>query len=95
LSDWIARRCLVSGLVQGVYYRASARDEARALGVSGHARNLSDGRVEVLACGPAPAVERLCAWLWRGSPASRVDSIVVEEVPVATIGERPASFTTR
>ena len=85
----------MSGLVQGVYYRASARDEARALGVSGHARNLSDGRVEVLACGPAPAVERLCAWLWRGSPASRVDSVVVEEVPVATIGERPASFTTR
>jgi len=45
----IARRCLVSGRVQGVFYRASTRARAESLGVTGHARNLRDGRVEVLA----------------------------------------------
>src|SRR5207302_1679864 len=52
----IGKRCLVGGRVQGVYYRATAARRARDLGVSGHARNLPDGRVEVLACGDQEAV---------------------------------------
>ena len=57
MPDWIARRCLVSGRVQGVWYRAATRERAVALGVTGHALNLADGRVEVLACGDPAAVE--------------------------------------
>jgi acylphosphatase len=48
----ICMQCYVSGQVQGVFFRASARHEAERLGVTGYARNLSDGRLEVLACGP-------------------------------------------
>ncbi|NHW87484.1 acylphosphatase, partial [Escherichia coli] len=68
----IARRCFVAGRVQGVFYRASARTRAEALGITGHARNLPDGRVEVLACGQRAAVEALCTWLWQGPPSAHV-----------------------
>jgi acylphosphatase len=58
-----------------VFFRASAREQALSLGVSGYARNLSDGRVEVLACGPDAAVQQLCDWLAQGPPAAQVSSI--------------------
>lgn len=70
-----AERFLVSGRVQGVGYRAFARREAEALGLSGHARNLPDGRVEVLAIGDAGARDRLAAALARGPLLARVMSI--------------------
>jgi len=95
LSDWIARRAFVSGRVQGVYFRASTRDRARELGVTGYARNLADGRVEVLACGPMTAVEQLCAWLQHGPPAARVDDVVVDTVSPQELPQRPAAFTAR
>lgn len=66
------RRCFVSGRVQGVFFRASTREQALSLGVSGYARNLPDGRVEVLACGPESAVQQLCDWLSVGPPTARV-----------------------
>jgi acylphosphatase len=69
------RRCYVSGRVQGVFFRASTREQARALGVSGYARNLPDGRVEVLACGPDAGVKQLCDWLAQGPPAARVSAV--------------------
>jgi acylphosphatase len=94
VADWIARRCLVAGRVQGVFYRASARLRAQALGVTGYARNLPDGRVEVLACGPAEAVESLCHWLWEGPPAAHVTAVDVETVAPGSLGERPAAFVT-
>ncbi len=94
MTEWIARRCQVSGRVQGVFFRACTRERARELGVTGHARNLDDGRVEVLACGPPPAVDALCRWLWQGSPASQVTAVEVTEVPVAELGARPPSFRT-
>ena len=93
-SALVVRRCLVAGRVQGVYYRASTRSRARELGITGHARNLRDGRVEVLACGPAAAVEELCRWLWQGSPASHVTAVEVTEVPVSSLGALPDSFRT-
>jgi acylphosphatase len=73
-------RYVVSGKVQGVFFRASAAREAVRLGVRGHALNLPDGRVEVLAVGTPAAVGELRRWLGRGPPAARVDR--VEEVPV-------------
>jgi len=59
MDDWIACRCRVSGRVQGVFYRASTRAQAQVLGVTGYARNLPDGSVEVLACGERAAVDSL------------------------------------
>lgn len=76
----IAVRCLVSGQVQGVWYRASTRDKALELGVAGQARNLADGRVEVLACGPPPAVLELVRWLWKGPPLASVTQVVEERL---------------
>ncbi|HTE40064.1 MAG TPA: acylphosphatase [Steroidobacteraceae bacterium] len=78
----IAKRCLVSGRVQGVYYRASTQHEARRLGVEGYAKNLSDGRVEVLIVGEPDAVSALTTWLWQGSPPSRVTGVSIEDVEV-------------
>jgi len=66
---------LVSGKVQGVFFRASARSEALALGISGHANNLPDGRVEVLAWGDADALSAFEIWLRRGPPLARVDEV--------------------
>ena len=71
----ICRRSLVSGRVQGVFYRATCVREAQSLGLTGYARNLADGRVEVLSCGDEPAVEQFVAWLWEGSSASKVTGV--------------------
>lgn len=78
------RRFVVSGKVQGVWFRASTRDQATALGLTGHARNLADGRVEVLACGSDEALDRLAAWLQHGPPLARVDRVEVESLPAQT-----------
>lgn len=71
---------LVSGLVQGVYFRASTQARARQLDLTGYARNLADGRVEVVASGDAQALARLEAWLQQGPPAAAVDSVVREDL---------------
>ncbi len=68
-------QCLVSGRVQGVFFRASAQAEARRLGITGHAINLPDGRVEVLACGEPAALEAMQAWLRHGPPGARVERV--------------------
>jgi len=78
-SEMLCRCCSVTGHVQGVSFRAYTRTEAKRLGLRGHARNLPDGSVEVLACGEPQAVEALCRWLWCGSPASRVETVQVED----------------
>jgi acylphosphatase len=75
----VCRRSLVSGRVQGVFYRASAASRARDLGIDGYARNLSDGRVEVLACGAVGAVDEFVKWLWKGSAASRVTDVATQD----------------
>ena len=90
----IARRCLVSGRVQGVFYRASTRARAESLGVTGYARNLPDGRVEVLACGEPAAVNALCEWLWQGSPASSVSDVQVDDIGLESVGHWPDRFRT-
>lgn len=90
----VARRCLVAGRVQGVFYRASTRTRAHALGVTGYARNLADGRVEVLACGTPEAVQSLCEWLWEGPPAAQVVAVEAEAVAAESLREWPSSFVT-
>ena len=80
----------VRGCVQGVAFRACTRELARRLGLTGYARNLADGSVEVLACGEAAALDELGRWLQHGPPAARVDAVtsMIADVPP------PASFTT-
>ena len=88
----ICKHCRVSGRVQGVFYRASTAEQARRLGVTGYARNLTDGRVEVLACGDAESVDALVAWLSIGPSAARVTDVEQHEVAIPT--PVPTSFTT-
>lgn len=71
-----AARFFVCGRVQGVAFRAYTRAQANALELRGHARNLADGRVEVLAVGDAAAIERLAEWLQHGPPLARVDDLM-------------------
>ena len=82
-SNKIARRCLVSGRVQGVYYRASARERARSAQLTGQARNLPDGRVEVIVCGEEGAVLSFIEWLWEGPAAAKVLDVSIEELELA------------
>lgn len=73
-----ACRCFVSGRVQGVFYRATAAKRATEMRLTGHARNLPDGRVEVLVYGPDEAtVMSFVEWLWIGSSASKVTAVEV------------------
>jgi acylphosphatase len=72
-------RCVVSGRVQGVWYRASTAKRATELKLRGSAKNLADGRVEVLLSGQSEPLAEMCAWLWRGSAAARVTGVEVEE----------------
>ncbi len=74
------KRFIISGRVQGVWFRASTRQEAMRLGLTGHAINLSDGRVEVLACGDAVALDRLADWLWQGPELAAVSDVRSEDV---------------
>ncbi len=69
---------VVSGLVQGVWYRQSTVDAVAGLGLAGWIRNLPDGRVEALAEGARPALEALLAACRRGPPAARVSGVEVE-----------------
>jgi len=89
----VCRKCLVGGRVQGVFYRATAAHRARELSLTGHAKNLPDGRVEVLACGDAQAVQTFIEWLWTGSSASKVTSVEVAEIELEET-QRPTGFRT-
>ena len=81
-----ARRYRVTGRVQGVFFRASTRERAMQLGVTGYAKNLPDGSVEVLAVGSEAAVAQLATWLWQGPPAASVQAVeLLEGVTVAEL----------
>lgn len=81
MSNDETRKWLISGRVQGVFFRESTRSQAEPLGLSGHAVNLPDGRVEVVASGPAPALDELERWLEDGPEAARVDRVERVEAP--------------
>ena len=86
----ICRRCRVTGRVQGVFFRASTQQQARALGITGWARNLPDGSVEVLACGAPKAVDALAHWLWEGPRLADVTGVECTDEPVQALSD----FTT-
>jgi acylphosphatase len=84
----VCRMCWVSGRVQGVYYRGSVQARARELGITGYARNLGDGRVEVLACGDLAVISAFIEWLWVGPTAAHVTA-------VETVEHEPPEWPTR
>ncbi len=86
---WQCRRFYIRGRVQGVFFRDSTRRRALDLGLSGWARNLPDGRVEVLACGAPAALAELEAWLWQGPPSAEVADVASHDFE----GSAPRGFT--
>jgi acylphosphatase len=75
-------KCIVSGRVQGVFFRASTREQALSLGLAGQVRNLPDGRVAVTACGSQQALDTMQAWLWQGPPQAAVSDVQCEPCTV-------------
>ncbi|HET6907678.1 MAG TPA: acylphosphatase [Rhodanobacteraceae bacterium] len=84
-------RFIIRGRVQGVFFRASTREQALKLGLSGYARNLADGSVEVLASGSGEALDALQEWLREGPPSARVENVSREAMPDHVM----QGFTTR
>ena len=85
---------MVRGRVQGVYFRASAAEQALALSLRGTARNQRDGTVLVLAAGDPERLERFVAWLHRGPPMAAVEGVAVEAIDPASV-EWPDGFLPR
>jgi acylphosphatase len=82
-------RVRVTGLVQGVYFRAETLERARSLGVAGWVRNAPDGTVEAVFEGAADRVETLVRWCRRGPAAARVDEVAIAwEEPAGEVGFR-------
>lgn len=77
----ICRRCVVTGKVQGVFFRQGTFDQAQALGITGWVKNLPTGEVECLICGDLPNVEALCKWLKQGPPAAKVTEVAITPLP--------------
>lgn len=75
-----ARRFTIKGRVQGVFFRESTRRVAEQLGITGHAINLSNGDVEVLACGDRESLQRLAEWLKHGPTMAVVTSVDAESI---------------
>ena len=74
-----ARRFTIKGRVQGVFFRESTRRVAESLNITGHAINLSNGDVEVLACGASDAMDELAAWLKDGPRMASVTDVQAED----------------
>jgi acylphosphatase len=87
----VRRRLFISGQVQGVWFRHSCTEQARAAGVSGWVGNCPDGRVEAVFEGDPDAVGHLVAWCRQGPPRAVVTGVEISDEPLR--GER--SFTSR
>jgi acylphosphatase len=81
-----AKRWIVHGRVQGVGYRYFAQKAASGLGLSGYARNLDDGSVEVYAVGPAAKLEQLSGMLWKGPTWADVRGVEEQDASVQQYG---------
>ena len=68
-------RILVSGRVQGVFYRANARERAQELGIAGYVKNLDDGSVEILAEGDEEKISKLIEWCKKGPRLAKVQNV--------------------
>ncbi|HTF56190.1 MAG TPA: acylphosphatase [Planctomycetota bacterium] len=85
----VRARVVITGRVQGVFYRASCRDEGAARGLSGWIRNTPDGAVEAAFEGPEAEVQALIEWCRRGPPSAWVEHVEVSwETPTGERGFR-------
>lgn len=75
-----SKHFIVSGIVQGVFFRKYTQNKAHELQLRGAVRNLSDGTVEIWAKGKATDLASFERWLWQGSPQSKVRAVEVEEI---------------
>ena len=73
-------RLIIKGKVQGVFYRATAKDVADMLGVKGWVRNLPDNNVEVTATATDELLQKFIAWCKQGPPKARVEEVIVEDL---------------
>lgn len=80
MQERIGMHSIVSGKVQGVWFRAATQDTANALNLTGWVRNLADGRVEVLAFGEKEPLQQLYVWLQQGPELAQVTQVTYEEV---------------
>lgn len=92
LSCTVRVRLFVSGVVQGVSYRASTQEEARRRGILGWVKNLDDGRVEAVAQGTKDRVVELIAWCRKGPPAAKVEKV---DVSWEEVGDELRGFEVR
>ena len=69
---------IISGKVQGVFYRISCQEIAQGLGLTGWVKNLPTGQVEVLAQGEKEKIEKLIEWCKKGPPGAKVSEVKVE-----------------
>ncbi len=81
MTHQICMHVFISGKVQGVWFRANTKEQADLLGITGWARNLPDGRVEVLACGNKEDIAKLYEWLKHGPEFAKVSDLTYAEVP--------------
>lgn len=77
----LCHKCVISGRVQGVFYRHGTQKQAEQLLVTGWVRNLPTGEVECLICGEEQAVLAMLAWLRKGPPVAKVEAVSVSEHP--------------
>ena len=82
----LARHVRIAGRVQGVFFRAWTRDQARELGVSGWVRNASDGSVEAHLEGALDSVEQMIERMRSGPPSARVEDLKISEALVKDLG---------
>ena len=81
MAELVRVQVLISGRVQGVFYRAYTRDQARARGLTGWVRNLPDGRVAAVFEGDRKKIDSMLAWCWEGPPYAAVDEILTDWQP--------------
>ena len=75
---------LVTGKVQGVFFRQSTRELALALNIKGKVRNMPDDTVQIIATGTPEQIEQLIKWCWSGPPKAKVENVVIKELQLQT-----------
>lgn len=83
----ICKHAVVTGKVQGVFYRQNTQNKAQSLGVTGWVRNLPNGTVECVLCGEEEDVNALCDWLWLGPDVAQVTDVKIKDHALEAFSE--------